>query len=75
MLDHVPKHFPKLCAQERGQLNFTLMVTFVLVASWISGGVSDRDQGQWEGRGGKMIEVKCVLNNQQFIVYKGNSNL
>ena len=39
------------------------------------GGVSDRDQGQWEGRGGKMIEVKCVLNNQQFIVYKGNSNL
>ena len=40
-----------------------------------AGGVSDRDQGQWEGRGGKMIEVKCVLNNQQFIVYKGNSNL
>ena len=46
VLDHVPKHFPKLCAQERGQLNFTLMVTFVLVASWISGGVSERDQGQ-----------------------------
>ena len=49
MLDHVPKRYLKLCARERGQLHFTLMLLHLscfLESLRAAGGVAERDQGQ-----------------------------
>ena len=71
MLDHVPKRYLKLCARERGEVHFTLMLlqlSCFLESLRAAGGVAERDQGQElreTGSGDKIVEVKRVLKKQQ----------